>query len=353
MKTAIDLFCGSGAVTWGLKQAGFNVVGAIDLDTTACATYHANHPEVHLLEQDIRKVSPAVFTSTLSGANVDLLVVCAPCQPFSNRNQKKSNDDLRSLLVLESLRFIEHLNPEMIFFENVPNIGKSSVFSELAEKLKELGFHLNPPQSVDAAELGVPQRRERMILVGARRVSLLQHVQHINASQRQTVFDAISDLPVPPIGSPIEGGDALHFSRRHSALNISRLQHIPHDGGSRDSLPEQLQLLCHKKLSRNSNSFPDTYGRMRWHDVAPTLTTGCTDITKGRYAHPVQDRAITLREAARLQSFPDNYIFRGNSAQIATQIGNAVPPGMMAGIANFLYEALEDGGRMDAVAENG
>ncbi|HWR31037.1 MAG TPA: DNA cytosine methyltransferase [Negativicutes bacterium] len=340
MKTAIDLFCGSGAVTWGLKDAGFNVIGAIDFDSTACATYRLNHPEVHLVEQDIKKVTPTIFSQTLDDVHVDLLVVCAPCQPFSNRNRKKSTDDDRLLLVLESLRFIEFLNPTILFFENVPNIGKSSAFYELEQRLIKLGYYVNPPQCVDAAELGVPQRRKRMILVGAKRNTLLQSVQDIKPYKKQTVFDAISDLPSPQICTPAD--DALHFARRHSALNIRRLQHIPHDGGCRESLPEDLQLSCHKKLAVKTNSFPDTYGRMKWDDVAPTLTTGCTDITKGRYAHPVQDRAITLREAARLQTFPDNYMFEGNSAQIANQIGNAVPPRMMARIAESLFKALSE-----------
>lgn len=353
MKTAVDLYCGSGAVSLGLKQAGFNVVGAIDFDPTACATYRANHPEVKLVERDIRKVPPRAFRRLLRTPSVDLLVVCAPCQPFSNRNQRKSALDIRALLVLESLKFIETLNPEMVFFENVPNLGRSSVFNELATRLEQLGFYLSTPKSVDAADLGVPQRRERMILVGARREALLANVRHAHRAQRQSVFDAIGDLPTPPIGTPVEGGDLLHFARQHSPLNIERLQHIPHDGGSRASLPDHLQLSCHRKLVGKSNSFPDTYGRMKWHDVAPTLTTGCTDITKGRYAHPVQNRAITLREAARLQSFPDNYIFKGNNAQIATQIGNAVPPGMMAVIANSLFEALTSEKPTSIAPENG
>jgi len=353
MKTAVDLYCGSGAVSWGLKKAGFNVVGAIDFDPTACSTYRANHPEVKLVERDIRKVSPEAFRRHIRAVSVDLLVVCAPCQPFSNRNRKKSNIDVRSLLVLESLKFIEALTPEVVFFENVPNLGKTSVFNELAIKLQQLGFYFSSPKSIDAADLGVPQRRERMILVGARRKALLENVQHAHCFQRQSVFDAIGDLPVPPIGAPSEDGDRLHFARQHSKLNLERLQNIPHDGGNRSSLPDHLQLPCHKKLVGKSNSFPDTYGRMKWHDVAPTLTTGCTDITKGRYAHPIQNRAITLREAARLQSFPDDYIFIGNSAQIATQIGNAVPPAMMAGIAKSLFKALTNENPNSVVTENG
>lgn len=339
IKTAIDLYCGSGAVTAGMKSAGFQVVGAIDFDPIACATYRANHPEVNLIEKDIKTVSPKCFLNELNGS-LDLLAVCAPCQPFSNRNRHKSNKDQRAKLVLEALTFVEELKPKLIFFENVPGLGRQPVFNKLAHSLNALGYHLAPFQKIDAADMGIPQRRQRMILVGSRNSTLLKQASKIKFSKRQTVFDVIGNLPSPPVGTKNIENDVLHYSRRHSAITIERLQHIQHDGGSRNELPERLQLKCHQNL--NKNSFPDSYGRLKWRDVAPTLTTGCTDLTKGRYAHPEEDRAITLREAARLQSFPDDYVFVGNASQIATQIGNAVPPKMMHGIAKALYSALSD-----------
>lgn len=338
MKTAIDLFCGSGAVTLGLKHADFRVVGAVDLDPIACSTYRANHPEVNLIEEDIRKISPEIFLSAIDGG-LDLLVVCAPCQPFSNRNRNKSKKDDRAGLVLEAIRFTGALQPKMVFFENVPGLGKQPVYRRLARGLAKLGYELSDPRQVDAADLGVPQRRQRMILVAAKDRDLLQAVSDIYFMPRRTVREEIENLPVPPVGIESVEGDALHYARVHAPITIKRLQNIPFDGGSRDALPESLQLACHKKLAKRS-LYPDTYGRLRWDDVAPTLTTGCTDLTKGRYAHPVQHRAITLREAARLQSFPDDYIFVGNASQIATQIGNAVPPRMMSGIARTLHTAL-------------
>jgi len=337
IKTAIDLYCGSGAVTAGMKSAGFQVVGAIDIDPIACATYRANHPEVNLIEEDIKTVSIKRFVKDLKGS-LDLLAVCAPCQPFSNRNRHKSSKDQRSRLVLEALSFVKELKPKLVFFENVPGIGRQPVFNELAGRLVSLGYHLAPSKKIDAADMGVPQRRQRIILVGARDNDLLKQANEINFSERQTVFDVIGNLPSPPSGVENIANDVLHYSRRHSAITIERLQYISHDGGSRDELPEKLQLRCHQGLSKNS--YPDSYGRLKWRDVAPTLTTGCTDLTKGRYAHPEEDRAITLREAARLQSFPDDYVFVGNASQIATQIGNAVPPKMMHGIAKSLYSAL-------------
>lgn len=339
IKTAIDLYCGSGAVTAGMKSAGFQVIGAVDMDPIACATYRANHPEVNLIEEDIRIVSPKRFGTYLEGS-LDLLAICAPCQPFSNRNRHKSSKDQRAKLVLEALAFVEELKPRLVFFENVPGLGRQPVFDKLARKLISLGYHLGPAKKIDAADMGVPQRRQRMILVGSRDRDLLKQASKIKFAKRQTVFDVIGNLPSPPVGINNIENDMLHYSRQHSAITIERLQHIQHDGGSRDELPEKLQLRCHQDLSKNS--FPDSYGRLKWRDVAPTLTTGCTDLTKGRYAHPEEDRAITLREAARLQSFPDDYVFVGNASQIATQIGNAVPPKMMYGIAKALYFALSN-----------
>jgi DNA (cytosine-5)-methyltransferase 1 len=341
MKTAIDLFCGCGAVTSGLKSAGFRVLGAVDLDPIACATYRLNHPEVEVIEEDIRQIDPVRFRK-FEPEGLDLLAVCAPCQPFSNRNRKQTEQDHRVHLVLESLRFIEALRPTMVFFENVPGLGNKPVFQELTTGLSKMGYYANDPHRIDAVDLGVPQHRQRMILIGAKSEQLLGDVVKIETLVRKTVSDAIGTLPVPPVGKPEDDGDSLHYARRHSPLNIERMRHIPKDGGSRDALPKRLQLKCHKKLKKKKSSYPDSYGRLKWDMVAPTLTTGCTDITRGRYAHPEQDRAITLREAARLQTFSDDYVFTGNAGQIATQIGNAVPPEMMAGIARVLYSALSN-----------
>ena len=336
--TVIDLYCGSGAVTHGLKRAGFHVVGAIDLDMMACSTYRSNHPEARLLQGDIREVCPTVFESKLP-QGLDLLVVCAPCQPFSSQNKKRSSKDERADLVLQSVRFAECLKPKLILFENVPGLEREGVFDTLHKKLDGIGYRLGKPEQVDAAQFGVPQRRQRMILVAAGKSLFKEPVSGSDGPWiSKTVRDAIADLPVPSIGRTDNESDPLHFARRHSLLNLERLRYVPKNGGSRASIPLHLQLECQRGKSKNT--FPDTYGRMSWDDVAPTLTTGCTDITKGRYVHPEQDRAITLREAARLQSFPDDYIFKGNSGQIATQIGNAVPPGMVTAIGRNLHRVL-------------
>lgn len=334
---ALDLFSGSGAVTLGLKQAGFSVVGAVDLNPGACQTYRANHPEVRLIEKDIRRTSPDEFSDLIS-EQLDLLVICAPCQPFSSQNRHRSEHDSRNDLVKASMPFIERYNPSIVFLENVPGLEASDVFGGFTKWLEdEAGYNVSKAMRIDAAELGVPQRRTRMVLIAVKGISLDVAID-IARAEKETVWKTIGDLPEPTVGPSTVARDKLHFARKHSALNIRRLEHIPHDGGSRHSLPPDLQLACHR--NKKKSSFPDTYGRMQWHEVSPTLTTGCTDITRGRFAHPVQNRAITLREAARLQTFPDDYIFNGNSAQISTQIGNAVPPKMMAVIAKSLIRAI-------------
>ncbi|KIP98426.1 MULTISPECIES: DNA cytosine methyltransferase [Pseudomonas] len=335
---ALDLFCGSGAVSLGLKQAGFNVVGAVDLDAGACRTYRANHPEVRLIERDIRTVDPDEL-SDLIPSKLDLLVVCAPCQPFSSQNRHKSKSDARNNLVEQSKKFIERFSPSLVFLENVPGLASTDIFDGFNTWLRSSqGYDVANPMRVDASELGVAQRRTRMILVAAKGVSL-EKATAIARRSKKSVSQMISDLPEPPVGRLSAGKDPLHYARQHSPLNIERLKNIPHNGGGRESLPKRLQLACHQNAKKSS--FSDTYGRMAWEDVAPTLTTGCTDITRGRYAHPEQNRAITLREAARLQSFPDSYIFHGNAGQVATQIGNAVPPEMMRTIASSLIAALQ------------
>ena len=335
---AIDLFCGSGAVTWGLKKAGFQVAAAVDIDPTACKTYRLNHPEVSLFESDIAKIDLSEFQKACK-EEVDVVAICAPCQPFSSQNRHRIANDDRERLILSALPFVVNLRPLLIFLENVPGFGKGKIISNFTERLKEIGYCIGPLAKVDATKFGVAQRRQRVMLVATDETRCSwQKAYKINELPRRTVADAIHDLPQPTPGSCDSLRDPLHYSRRHHAVTLERLRHIPKNGGSRSSLPLHLQLKCHKGV--RPGSFPDTYGRMKWDDVAPTLTTGCTDVTRGRYVHPDQDRAITLREAARLQSFPDDYKFAGNASQISAQIGNAVPPLMMAAIAEAIASAL-------------
>ncbi len=322
--TAVDLFSGCGAVTEALKRRHFRVVAAVDNDPIACLTYRKNHPAVHLYEKDIRRVSPAAIRAELlEGRDLDFLVVCAPCQPFSSQGRRDSADR-RARLIFSAVRFASILKPKLILFENVPGLASerfSKVLDELRRRLNKAAYSMGDPETADAADYGVPQRRQRCILIAAREGEPPRlPAPTTPAGKQKTVRSAIWDLP--RLRSGQQGADdALHFSRKHHPITLRRLSHIPKDGGSRFSLPKRLVLECHRDYSGH----PDVYGRMFWSRVAPTLTTGCTDVTRGRFAHPSQNRAITLREAARLQTFDDSYEFEGSFSDIATQIGNAVP----------------------------
>lgn len=337
---AVDLFCGSGAVTEALRHNGFSVAAAVDNDAVACRTYRANHPNVRLVEDDIEQIEPHNHPAFAHLGTIDLLVVCAPCQPFSSQNRKRAATDARAGLLLHSVKFARFLKPRCILFENVPGLaspGNKAVFEGLRDGLRDAGYVLSDPRRMDASALGVPQRRVRCVMVGTPDgVSAKSFKAAEVARTSMTVRNAIEDLPALGNGDA-DPDDALHTARVHSDLVLRRLKHIPHDGGSRSSLPAALELKCHKG---RSTSFSDVYGRMRWDGVAPTLTTGCTDLTRGRFVHPSQDRAITLREAALLQTFPRSYRFEGNRTQIAKQIGNAVPVRMVEALLPTLRSLI-------------
>lgn len=338
--TAVDLYSGSGAVTAALKRRHFRVVAAVDNDKIACATYRLNHPRTRMIEDDIRRVDPEEIRNIdLGGQDLDLLVVCAPCQPFSSQNRKRG-EDKRSTLILEAGRFARTLRPKIIFFENVPGLA---AHAELLGKLKqELGkdYTLGTPKRVDAADFGVPQRRVRCIMMATRNaVPPAMPEPTTPKGRRVTVKHAIGHL------RPLKAGkkhrvDALHAARHHQEIALRRLAAVPKDGGSRSALPADLALACHAAVG--SRKFSDVYGRMSWNDVAPTLTTGCTDITRGRFAHPRDNRAITAREAALLQTFPEDYHFLGNLSQIQVQIGNAVPVKLVEALTPMFRQAITE-----------
>jgi DNA (cytosine-5)-methyltransferase 1 len=333
--SAIDLYSGSGAVTSALKKAGFNVVAAVDNNPTACETYRLNHRDVNLHEGDIRKI-PVKKVS--AAKEIGLLVVCAPCQPFSLQNQNRENDP-RAKLIFESLKYIKEFSPKLVFFENVPGLATSEEFTKLSKSLNKLKYKLSEVRLLDSADFGVPQRRTRCVLMASKSEEAIKLFNKFSPRiNKRTVLQAIGHLPHLNSGET-DSKDPMHSARNHKEIVLERLRYIPKDGGSRSSLPTHLRLACHTRMGKNQ-SYTDVYGRMKWNDVAPTLTTGCTDVTKGRFAHPEQDRAITLREAAILQGFPRSYKFSGSSSSIATQIGNAVPVGLISGLAPLMKKMI-------------
>lgn len=321
MPCAIDLFAGCGGTTLGLKKAGFNVLAAVEVDKIAASTYQANHPEIILKQADIRDLSPTALRRELklNAGDLDLLAGCPPCQGFSTlrtQNGSKANRDSRNQLVLEILRFARTLLPKAIMMENVPGLVGRRPFKVLCQGLVQLGYSIKF-EIKDAADYGVPQRRRRLILIAGRGIKL-QFGREVR--QAKTVRQAISGLR-----SPAKSRDSLHkIPERRSPEIKALIRAIPKNGGGRRDMPRKWQLNCHKDHS----GFNDIYGRMAWDKVAPTITSGCFNPSKGRFLHPTQNRTITMREAAVLQSFPKNYFFdvAHGKQKIALMIGNALPP---------------------------
>lgn len=347
--TAIDLFAGCGGVTLGFKNVGFKVLAAVEINPVVAETFRLNHPEVIMYECDVRKVNPREMMERcgLRVGELTVLSVCAPCQPFSRQNRsEKKKEDLRAYLVLDALRFVAEMKPWFVFLENVPGMEKGphkDIVVRFISELRRNGYTVLSPRVVDAVDYGVPQFRKRLILLAGNRGESPFFPETTHASPKiavetgksswRTVADAITDLPPLRAGEQ-SANDPLHKARRHTPLTLERLRNIPHNGGSRDSLPPRLQLACHK---RGRTGYHDVYGRMDFSRPSNTLTTGCTNLTKGRFAHPEQDRAITPREAARLQTFPDSYSFYGNYEQVSAQIGNAVPVLLVEVFADMFY----------------
>lgn len=336
VRKAVDLFAGCGGLTLGLKRAGFKVYAAVEIDAVASATYSKNHPDVLLKTDDIRAISPKRLRLELGLrlGELDLLAGCPPCQGFSSlrtRNGASRNRDSRNYLVRDMLRFVEAFRPKAVMLENVPHLIRHEVFFDFCARLEQLGYLINFDVK-DAAKYGVPQRRKRLVLLAGRnfRIEFAKE-----SKRRKTVRAAIGSL-----GKPGAGKDILHNlpEQRRSNRVLNLIRDIPKNGGSRSDLPKSRQLACHRK----SDGFKDVYGRMAWDDVSPTITGGCFNPSKGRYLHPKENRNITMREAALLQSFPRNYKFdlAGGKTGVALMIGNALPPEFVRRQAQQVIEAL-------------
>lgn len=321
--SAFDLFSGMGGLTLGLKWAGFNVLGAVEIDHLTVETYKLNHPRTKVWNTDIRLLHPDEVMRDLGLMKGDLALLagCPPCQGYSTLRTKqrgRSVDDDRNDLVFEFLRFVRAMEPQAIMMENVPNLAKDARIEIFLERLSLMGYSVDDAvQVLDAADYHVPQRRRRMILLSGRQGAVPFANPCPDRLDVESAFALLERSRQVP--------DPLHDYVVARSDRVRRMiQHVPHDGGSRSDLPEDLQLACH----RRADGFRDVYGRMAWKRVAPTITSGCFNPSKGRFLHPVEDRAITLREAAVLQSFPSDYqiSLRCGREAAAAMIGNALPP---------------------------
>ncbi len=350
---AIDIFSGCGGVSCGLSLAGFKIKSAVEIERRAVDTYLSYTPlnRVNVLNEDIcnLKGEQILKAAKIKKDDIYLFAGCPPCQNFSRQNplNKNKSIDERKKLLFEFLRLIEEIMPPFILMENVPGIKadfNKEILNEFLERLKK--YYYVKEDILNAADYGVPQVRKRFVLHAVRN-DINEELKRFGFSfdlpdathdkrgnkglqKWKTVREAIKDLPVIKAGEEYEDDGKIHNHKCAglSKTNLKRIKTIRENGGSRNGLPDELVLDCHKKKDGNGNVFSghgDVYGIMDPDKPAPTITGGCLCYSKGRYGHYSQDRAISIREAARLQTFPDDFVFSNSLTDSALQIGNAVP----------------------------
>jgi DNA (cytosine-5)-methyltransferase 1 len=350
----VDLFCGVGGLTHGFLSEKFNVTAGVDFDETCQFAYEQNNNS-EFLHKDVTSLTKKELNFLFGKNKRKILVGCAPCQPFSIFNKKNDveeklqrRNDNKWRLLYTFVELIESTKPEIVSMENVPLLlafNKGKVFNDFVSRLEGAGYCVTS-YLVNAQDYGVPQRRKRLVLFGSKhgKIELIPPI--IKDKNYITVRDAIGYLP------PIKDGethpdDLLHRARKLSDLSKKRIK-ASRVGKTWQDWDEELQLNCHKQ--EGGKKYKSVYGRMRWNEVAPTMTTYCIGLNNGRFGHPKQTRAISLREAALLQSFPKNYEFittSGNfsSSNIARHIGNAVPVLLGKAIAKSIKQHITSIGK--------
>lgn len=348
--TCIDSFCGAGGLGLGLKRAGFDILLSFDIDSKCIETLNNNNKYI------THKAEVADIANMLNGnilakcglkrGELFLLAGGPPCQGFSVQRRGEANDP-RNDLVLKYGQLINELYPYYFVMENVSGIaGKrgKTILEELISSVEAIGYTVHI-KLLDAQEYGIPQRRKRYIIVGERKDLGAHYEYPEDTGIRRTVRETIGELPAPPKDGSDYPGIVHHRRDKLSPINLKRIQAIK-AGQGRDELPMELRANCHKKDS-SIIGYPKVYGRMAWDEVSPTITARFDSFTRGKFGHPEDDRTISLREGAMLQTFPMDYVFSGNKVDIARQIGNAVPPVMGEYIGKSIIECykkhLEEG----------
>jgi DNA (cytosine-5)-methyltransferase 1 len=352
--TAVEIFAGGGGLAVGLERAGFRAVAAIEVEKHAAATFKANHPEVQVFRQDVREISGAALLE-LGGGAIDVLAACPPCQGFSSLTSKYRRDDPRNMLVSEVARLTEEIAPTAVMIENVPGLANKGrpLFDDLIKRLENAGYVCNW-SVLQVADYGVPQMRRRLVLLAGKGFRIdMPTATHSRAGTEgkcrwRTVRDAISHMndAVPFVDAAEKGGAHLfdwHVVRKLSDANRERLLHAK-VGASGVDTPDHLRPPCHRG---GYSGFSNVYGRMSWDEPSPTITAGCTTLSKGRFGHPEKLRTISLREAALLQTFPDDYHFETDAFERACEIvGNALPCDFAAAIASKVSNAIIGAAKM-------
>lgn len=331
----LDFFSGCGGTSLGLKYAGLDIVLALDNNVEAIETFEKNiKPEEKSITDDICDVTVDTIENIVKKYrenNYILFCGCAPCQPFSTQNKKRFDpNDNRINLLKKFSDFVSYSLPDFILCENVPGlqrIEENGPLPNFIRKLKELGYYVPDPRIVKAEKYGVPQRRKRLVIL-ASKLGPIEYPDETHDEAKlpyKTVRDAIGNSKLPQIKAGEEHPNIKKYPNHRSAglnkLNLDRLMCIS-EGQGRNDWPEELVLECHKKHKGHS----DVYGRLEWDKPSVTLTTKCTNISNGRFGHPTQHRALSVREAALIQTFPMDFIFCGSSlTSMSKQVGNAVP----------------------------
>lgn len=340
MIEAVDLFCGAGGLTAGLRRKGICVRAGYDIDV-ACAYPYKKNNRAEFVLKDVADVTPDEIIKWFTPGTVRLLAGCAPCQPFSTYNQGRDTKNDRKWPLLDQFaRLIKDCSPELVTMENVPDVTKHDVYHRFVKSLKAKGYHIWA-DTVACADYGLPQRRRRHVLLGSK-LGPIEIIPASHSKKHTTVKDAIDGLLVIGSGEqdPI---DPLHVASNLSSINLRRIR-ASKPGGTWRDWPKNLRAACHQRES--GKTYPGVYGRMSWDEPAPTMTTLCYGFGNGRFGHPSQDRAISLREAALLQSFPRNYAFTrpGQPIHFRTlgrMIGNAVPVRLGEVIAESLLKHIK------------
>ncbi len=349
-----DFFCGCGGTSRGFQKAGMDIAFALDIDQDAKNTFTKNFPSTVFCDKSIKELKVAELQHTFSEhqGSYKLFCGCAPCQPFTKQNTKSPKQDERKDLLTYFGAIIKECKPDFVFVENVPGLQKVSKdkhgpFPAFKELLDDLHYKISC-NVVAAQDYGAPQLRRRFVLLASRHGEIsIPNPSHGKSTETpyKTVFDAIADLPAIVAGECYDGDNILnHRAATLSELNMKRIKASEHNGGGRNNWPRNLWPDCYTRTNKDGTTHSghtDCYGRLWWDKPATGLTTRCVSYSNGRFGHPVQDRALSVREAARLQGFDDDFEFTGNLNSMARQIGNAVPVDLAFAMGNHFINHLE------------
>lgn len=338
--STVDLFCGAGGLTYGFEQAGLPVKAGYDIDP-ACKFAYEHNTKAEFILEDVERVRGSDLERHFSESSIKVLAGCAPCQPFSSYSRRYADKQSRWKLLQDFARLVRECEPEIVSMENVLQVKHHAVFHEFTQQVEKLDYSL-VVYEVNCLNYGIPQSRKRLILLASKfgKIDLIQPTH--NEGEYNTVGDTIKNLE-PLAAGESSKTDRLHQCSKLSPLNLNRIR-ASKPGGTWRDWSKDLIAKCHTKDT--GKTYPGVYGRMEWDQPSPTITTQCFGFGNGRFGHPEQDRAISLREAALLQTFPPNYEFVDPNEPISIDrvgklIGNAVPVKLGEIIAQSILKHIQ------------